>query len=78
MNLSSERKEVIAALRGATYPEKLQNVWMELQTDVDTLMDVEAGGRSRNLTGIGLKQVIEKKAGIIRMNMMGESNLSLI
>jgi DNA-directed RNA polymerase I subunit RPA1 len=71
LSISTERKEIIASLRGTNLAEKLQNVWLELQTDVDTLLDAESN-RSRNFTGIGIKQVIEKKAGVIRMNMMGK------
>jgi DNA-directed RNA polymerase I subunit RPA1 len=50
--------------------EKLNGAWEVLQSDVDALVD---SSHLRNLSGgNGLKQIIEKKSGIIRMHMMGK------
>lgn len=51
--------------------EKLNNAWELLQTNVDWLIDKDPKNRNSSL-GEGLKQVIEKKAGLIRMHMMGK------
>lgn len=69
--LSTERKEIIERIRGKDYSEKLQFAWQELQSNVDSLLDVDMK-KVRRQTGIGLKQIIEKKQGILRMNMMGK------
>ncbi|KAJ3652064.1 hypothetical protein Zmor_018061 [Zophobas morio] len=69
-SLPSEAKGVYSVAQGATPIEKLNHAWEALQYDVDALVD------STNLRGTpggnGLKQVIEKKCGIIRMHMMGK------
>ncbi|KAK9502885.1 hypothetical protein O3M35_011572 [Rhynocoris fuscipes] len=69
--LTDERKEVVEGIRGKTYEEKLQFAWQELQLNVDSLLDIDAK-KQRRAQGIGIKQIIEKKEGIIRMNMMGK------
>ncbi|CAH0392195.1 unnamed protein product [Bemisia tabaci] len=56
--------------RGLTVEEKLQTAWHELQSNVDILLLGKVS--SGNHVIPGLKQVIEKKEGIIRMNMMGK------
>ncbi|KAL1129002.1 hypothetical protein AAG570_013534 [Ranatra chinensis] len=68
---TDELKAVLKELKGKTNTEKLQFAWHELQTNVDSLLDAEAK-KSRAFEGLGLKQIIEKKEGIIRMNMMGK------
>lgn len=70
-NLSEERLQVIEGIKGASYDEKLHFAWRELQLDVDSLLDIDLK-RFRKSQGIGIKQIIEKKEGIIRMNMMGK------
>lgn len=70
-SLSAERKEVIERLKGRDLSEKLQYAWQELQINVDSLLDVDLR-KVRHANGIGLKQIIEKKQGILRMNMMGK------
>ncbi|KAF5293076.1 hypothetical protein FQR65_LT11068 [Abscondita terminalis] len=68
--LTSEAKAVYSLAQGKTPIEKLNNAWEALQLNVDELIDKdnvrEKGG------GEGLKQIIEKKAGLIRMHMMGK------
>uniref|UniRef100_A0A0A9YLI0 DNA-directed RNA polymerase subunit n=2 Tax=Lygus hesperus TaxID=30085 RepID=A0A0A9YLI0_LYGHE len=68
--ISKERLELVQKLKGTTYSDKLQFAWTDLQKHVDALLDVESQ-RTRNVA-VGLKQIIERKAGIIRMNMMGK------
>ncbi|KAJ8970269.1 hypothetical protein NQ317_017164 [Molorchus minor] len=66
---SGEAKAAYSYARGNTPVEKLNYAWEELQNDVDCLVDREStNGRESE----GLKQIIEKKEGIIRMNMMGK------
>lgn len=45
-------------------------MWQQLQSDVDCLLDKDLSTLRND--GQGLKQIIEKKAGIIRMHMMGK------
>lgn len=54
---------------GAEPYEKMLNAWQELQSMVDQTWDTSMG---RERVGIGLKQTIEKKSGVIRMHMMGK------
>uniref|UniRef100_A0A1B6D164 DNA-directed RNA polymerase subunit n=1 Tax=Clastoptera arizonana TaxID=38151 RepID=A0A1B6D164_9HEMI len=69
--LTSERKQLLLSLRGSSYHEKLQFVWQNLQMHCDMLMDKDVNKLERS-NGQGIKQIIEKKEGIIRMHMMGK------
>uniref|UniRef100_A0A182W273 DNA-directed RNA polymerase subunit n=1 Tax=Anopheles minimus TaxID=112268 RepID=A0A182W273_9DIPT len=66
-------KSICQTAKGDSVAEKLFNAWLELQTNVDQLLDVEklTIGSKQSIT-FGLKQLIEKKTGLIRMNMMGK------
>lgn len=57
--------------RGGTPIEKLNYAWEELQRHVDTLLDSDLR-LMVNERMQGLKQLIEKKNGIIRLHMMGK------
>lgn len=57
--------------RGETPIEKLNYAWEDLQRHVDTLLDSDLR-LSLNERMQGLKQLIEKKTGIIRLHMMGK------
>ncbi|KAG8244811.1 DNA-directed RNA polymerase I subunit RPA1 [Homalodisca vitripennis] len=72
--LSSERIRLIEQLKGSNLSEKLQISWHDLQKHCDTLLDKSLGSGSTTAVtdGLGLKQLIEKKEGIIRMHMMGK------
>ncbi|KAK2581870.1 hypothetical protein KPH14_002333 [Odynerus spinipes] len=70
--LPEEGKSVFEQIKGSTPVEKLHNAWQMLQTDVDHLMDRELNRTADSANCYGLKQVIEKKEGIIRMHMMGK------
>lgn len=71
-HLPQEGRVVFEQTRGSTAVEKLHNVWQALQINVDHLMDREMNKTSESIHCQGLKQVIEKKEGIIRMHMMGK------
>ena len=58
--------------KGNTAIEKLHNAWLDLQASVDHLMDRDMSKTMYSAKCQGLKQVIEKKEGVIRMNMMGK------
>ena len=68
-------------LRGVVKPEfrkrdfiDFQNVWVELQNAVNSLLDTDRNlTRNRgNLLPEGIKQKLEKKEGLFRKNMMGK------
>ncbi|XP_046828533.1 DNA-directed RNA polymerase I subunit RPA1 isoform X2 [Vespa crabro] len=70
--LPEEGRMVFEQIKGGTPVEKLHNAWQTLQTDIDHLMDRELNKTPDSANCHGLKQVIEKKEGIIRMHMMGK------
>ncbi|XP_066591152.1 DNA-directed RNA polymerase I subunit RPA1 [Prorops nasuta] len=70
--LPEEGRMVYEQIRGSTSAEKLHNTWQSLQANVDHLMDRELSKTSESALCHGLKQVIEKKEGVIRMHMMGK------
>nr|XP_022906848.1 DNA-directed RNA polymerase I subunit RPA1 [Onthophagus taurus] len=68
-DLHETAKSVYAVARGNTVLEKLNFAWEALQMNVNNIIDcnsVQIHG------GQGLKQIIEKKSGVIRMHMMGK------
>lgn len=67
--LSNESLEMYNNYRGDTSTDKLFNALEELQRSVDILLD---SSKAKNYDLPGLKQIIEKKTGIIRKNMMGK------
>lgn len=68
--LSEEAKVVYKNMRGANNHEKLYNAWLHLQSSVDILLDVNMSREMQSAEG--LKQVLEKKEGLIRKHMMGK------
>ncbi|XP_046999760.1 DNA-directed RNA polymerase I subunit RPA1 [Schistocerca americana] len=70
-DLPEDGKALVQELEGNTDSEKLHNAWKTLQQHVDELVDSDLA-RSTEKNLIGLKQIIEKKEGIIRMHMMGK------
>ncbi|KAK5638056.1 hypothetical protein RI129_012351 [Pyrocoelia pectoralis] len=66
--LSIEARGMYTTAQGATSIEKLNYGWENLQANIDSLIDHTRDKGS----GEGLKQIIEKKAGLIRMHMMGK------
>lgn len=77
-----ERKlseQILARVKGRNFTEKLQQTYVLLQTKVNALYDATLAGSSSGKFGkqgevepIGLRQILEKKEGIFRMNMMGK------
>lgn len=70
-SITPEGKMLVQSVQGTTTIEKLHFAWEELQTSADRLMDSEHGGVIAGRLQ-GLKQVLEKKEGVIRMHMMGK------
>lgn len=70
--LPQEGRLVFEQIRGQTAVEKLHNAWQTLQSNVDHLMDRDINRTPESINGLGLKQILEKKEGIIRMHMMGK------
>ncbi|CAG9861401.1 unnamed protein product [Phyllotreta striolata] len=69
---TAEAKAAYSFARGNTPVEKLNYCWEELQNDVNCLFDRDSSNNREGREGEGLKQIIEKKEGIIRMCMMGK------
>ncbi|XP_059057575.1 DNA-directed RNA polymerase I subunit RPA1 [Achroia grisella] len=67
-NLDKRPRNVYEHAYGGTPAEKLHNSWQELQKTVNMLLTCENQGFASK----GLKQIIEKKTGLIRMHMMGK------
>ena len=67
-------QKVLRGIQGQSLEEKLENTWNQLQADVDHVMDRDRNaGANQNVSQmIGLKQIIERKEGLFRMNMMGK------
>jgi DNA-directed RNA polymerase I subunit RPA1 len=71
-NLSPETQEMIKTMPGDTNVLKLANLWKELQCAVDNVLDANMNKKNTVVTTWGLKQLIERKEGMFRMNMMGK------
>ncbi|CAG5085409.1 Similar to Polr1a: DNA-directed RNA polymerase I subunit RPA1 (Mus musculus) [Cotesia congregata] len=71
-NLPQEGVQVYKDVRGTSAIEKLHNAWQILQANVDHLMDRDMTKTNDSANCEGFKQIIEKKAGVIRMHMMGK------
>uniref|UniRef100_A0A1A9URE7 DNA-directed RNA polymerase subunit n=1 Tax=Glossina austeni TaxID=7395 RepID=A0A1A9URE7_GLOAU len=67
---SEESREVYSMAKGKTSFEKLYNAWQALQTSIDVLLDASVSREAP--PSAGLKQVLEKKDGLIRKHMMGK------
>lgn len=59
---------------GASHRAQLVRNWLELQQYVNLLIDSSKTGSqlSAKSQGIGIKQILEKKEGLFRKNMMGK------
>lgn len=67
-NLDVRPRTAYEAVIGRYPSEKLHNIWQDLQKSVNNILNCD----TRNVTSLGLKQIIEKKTGLIRMHMMGK------
>lgn len=66
----NESQALYESAQGDTPYEKMYNAWQKLQVCVDQTWDIKLG---QNMNSVqGLKQVLEKKTGIIRLHMMGK------
>ncbi|CAH0691686.1 unnamed protein product [Spodoptera exigua] len=61
-------RQAYESVQGKSPAEKLHVVWQELQKSINNLLNCEGQG----VASQGLKQIIEKKTGLIRMHMMGK------
>lgn len=68
--LTPEIKSIYDLATGSTANEKLLNAWNQLQLNVDMTLDVDQ--KRQQIKSQGLKQLMEKKEGLIRMHMMGK------
>lgn len=66
--LEQQPRQAYESVQGQTPPEKLHTVWQELQKHINNLLTCEG----QRLASQGLKQILEKKTGVIRMHMMGK------
>ncbi|XP_055901789.1 DNA-directed RNA polymerase I subunit RPA1 [Eupeodes corollae] len=69
-DLQNEVVAVYEAARGSTPLEKMYFAWQALQAAVDLLLDSNLSPGSDESDG--LKQILEKKEGLIRKHMMGK------
>ncbi|KAL1374210.1 hypothetical protein pipiens_018225 [Culex pipiens pipiens] len=67
-----EMKKVYESAKGGTGLEKLYLAWIDLQNFVDQSLDINMSQEKQKGRGCGLKQIIEKKEGLVRMHMMGK------
>ncbi|KAG5680123.1 hypothetical protein PVAND_009648 [Polypedilum vanderplanki] len=71
--LNEDLLNVYKLSKGNTANEKIFFKWEELQSTVDMILDKEANmSKYVKDSSIGIKQLLEKKQGLIRMNMMGK------
>ncbi|XP_043198844.1 DNA-directed RNA polymerase I subunit RPA1-like isoform X2 [Amphibalanus amphitrite] len=74
--LGDDQKRLLDSVRGQTIDDKIVRCWGTLQGLVDCVCDSEMNKvaakrlNAKNLKGV--KQLLEKKEGIFRMNMMGK------
>nr|XP_026492149.1 DNA-directed RNA polymerase I subunit RPA1 [Vanessa tameamea] len=66
--LDQQPRQAYESVMGKSPPEKLHSLWQELQKHINQLLSCEGQGA----TSQGLKQILEKKTGVIRMHMMGK------
>ncbi|CAK1579973.1 unnamed protein product [Parnassius mnemosyne] len=67
-SLEPNPRKAYESVMGKSAPEKLHTIWQELQKQINHLLSCEGLGA----TSQGLKQILEKKTGVIRMHMMGK------
>lgn len=70
--LHEEAETIYKLSRGDSANEKIHYKWEELQNAIDVLLDNQASLNKLNEKAIGIKQIIEKKEGLVRMHMMGK------
>ncbi|XP_037942906.1 DNA-directed RNA polymerase I subunit RPA1 [Teleopsis dalmanni] len=71
-SLSEEANVVFQTSKGSNEYEKLYNAWQVLQNSINLLLDINLSTTRDIPSSQGLKQVLEKKEGLIRKHMMGK------
>lgn len=69
-NQLNDTTAIVESAVGETPYEKMYNAWQSLQLCVHQTWDINLG--QSTAAGQGLKQVLEKKTGVIRLHMMGK------
>ena len=64
-------KYLLNEIPGKTDTEKIQNFWSQIQASVDNIFNANHNNLAK-LTRRGVKQIIEKKEGLMRSNLMGK------
>lgn len=67
-SLDQQPRQAYEGVMGKSPSEKLHTVWQDLQKQINQLLSCDSTG----LASQGLKQILEKKTGVIRMHMMGK------
>ncbi|CAH2096482.1 unnamed protein product [Euphydryas editha] len=67
-SLDQQPRQAYESVMGKSPPEKLHTVWQELQKQINQILSCDSQGHASQ----GLKQILEKKTGVIRMHMMGK------
>ena len=58
-------------IKGKTYEEKCQNMWYQIQCNVNNIYDANLNHLKQE-TPKGIRQLLEKKGGLMRHNLMGK------
>ncbi|KAK6632552.1 hypothetical protein RUM43_013320 [Polyplax serrata] len=70
-DLTDDCRIYVESIRGSSPLAKFHECWLQLQNNVNGLLDSSMSGLTSRKS-IGLKQLMEKKEGILRMHMMGK------
>ncbi|XP_045773267.1 DNA-directed RNA polymerase I subunit RPA1 [Maniola jurtina] len=66
--LDQRPRQAYEGVMGKSPSEKLHTIWQDLQKQINQVLSCEGQG----IDSQGLKQILEKKTGVIRMYMMGK------
>ncbi|XP_033736783.1 DNA-directed RNA polymerase I subunit RPA1-like [Pecten maximus] len=64
-------KGVLSQISGSTLMEKLQSCWIQMQNHANSVLDCDLDKLAKDKFP-GVKQLLEKKEGLFRKNMMGK------
>ncbi|KAG8197820.1 hypothetical protein JTE90_020098 [Oedothorax gibbosus] len=71
MDISDADKSLIQKIPGKTDGDKYSNLYQQLQRHITEIYDSDIN-KDKNKISKGIKQILEKKEGMFRMNMMGK------
>uniref|UniRef100_A0A2P2I841 DNA-directed RNA polymerase subunit n=1 Tax=Hirondellea gigas TaxID=1518452 RepID=A0A2P2I841_9CRUS len=71
IELAPEIRLILNDIPGATDHQKADKVWQLLQGTLDNILDATSNSEVKQ-TQKGIKQIFEKKAGLVRSNLMGK------